>query len=535
MEDTPQDRRVRLISQGFNAWKVQVLFTDRNMGAAEISERLHEVKDELARQFGVPDTQLEYARLLSRKNTRNGLLVEMQIVKQQLPSGAPRFRPAPARAEDGSMFSDMRIEADLFPFDEFEQPLSRLAVEARLAAEGMDIGCVNWQIVLDAIDQMRQTMKPVMALEIGLGTIPSLGSSSRLTYGIPPEQEAFLPTAWMGTRPVSHGDFLLEASPSTGGFRWGRNVYGRELEPRQGMQTRLEAGEGTRLTLRGTRLVSMAEGMLQFDRIGRDKRDRDTYDMVPAKVVGQVLPAIVFQDSQVYRLELDQPAAIYGTVKSGSRIVTNSSLFVDGDVEDDAEIECHGTLRVSGAIRKARLTSRRHICVNGFVSDSALSASLVLHLDQGAVNSSLCALDAVARETRSCSVEAIRQIPISHLTGGGAATAIRINLRKFLENQQASGRTALDELRTSLSQIVDIFGPEITLQVTESTASRLMLKWLRKQKTAGVGNYTHAEVQELKTILEMIPLIREQLTTIGMELRDVTAQMASVAGVNAAP
>jgi hypothetical protein len=269
----------------------------------------------------------------------------------------------------------------------------------------------------------------------------------------------------------------------------------------------------------------MGDGLLLFERAGRDRRDRDTYDMVPAKLTGFVLPIAAFRESQVYHLDLAEPAAIFGTVKAGSRIVSNSALYIEGDVEEDSEIQCLRSLRIAGSVRKSKISSRHHTCITGFVSDSQISSSNVLHLDQGALSSTLSATDAVAREVRQCAVEALRHTSIEHLRGGTTATAIRINLRKFLENQQASGREALDELRTSLSQIVDIFGPDITLQVSESTSSRLMLKWLRKQKAAGLGNYTHAEVQELKTVLEMIPLIRDQLNAIGMELRDVTAQM----------
>ena len=100
-----------------------------------------------------------------------------------------------------------------------------------------------------------------------------------------------------------------------------------------------------------------------------------------------------------------------------------------------------------------------------------------------------------------------------------------MNLRRFLEQQQSAGCEALQELSGSLKQILDIFGPDIAFNVTTGTAQRMLLKWLREQKAADAVAFTHAEVQEFRTILEMIPMIRAQLHAIGMELRDVTARL----------
>jgi hypothetical protein len=524
--DSSSEQRVRLISQGYNAWKVQVLFHDVNLSSSEISDRLQEVKLALANKFGVPDKLLEYTRLISKSLTRNGLLVQMQITKQDLPSGPPRFEAQPVKAEDGTMFSDMRVEAGLYPFDEFDQPVTRLVVEARLAGQGFDLGCIIWEPIAKAIEEMQQTLKPVFGLEIGRGVIPGLGKASRLTYGVRHEQEKFLPTAWMGVRPVFRGDFLVEVSPSVTAHRWGKNVYGRELEPRKGLETRLAAGDGSRLVFRGTQLIADRDGLLVFERIGRDKRDRNAWDMVPARLTGHVFPMKTFSESQVFDLDLAEPAAILATVQPGSRIHSSAPLFIEGDVQAGSHIECSEPLRVSGNVTEATVVSASHVCVCGFVARSNLDSALTLQIDGGVLDADLHATDVVAREIRGGSVEALHQSNFQHVgESGGQATAIRINLRKFLERQQKAGKEALEELRHSLMEIVTIFGPEITLQVTESTAQRLLLRWLRDQKQKGLGNFTHVEVQEFRAVLEMIPLIREQLAAIGMELRDTTAQL----------
>lgn len=527
VSEPPADgARIRLISQGFNSWKVQVLFTDKSIGADAITHQLQEVKRALARQFGVPDRVLEYANLISKQMTRSGMLVQMLIVKPELPAGKPVFRALPVKGESGILFSDMQIEVDLYPYDEFDQFLTLRTVETRLAERSFDKLCVDWDGVAAAIAEMETTLTPKKKLVIGRGQLPGVGNSSRLTYGIPVDQEHILKSAWMGTRPVVKGEFLVEVSPAAGSFRWGKNVFARELEPVAGLQTKLEAGEGTRLILRATRLLAQRDGLLIFSRVGRDRRDRDAYSLAPARLSGGVLPAEILEASQVAELELDKAAIIRGTLPGKAAIRTTAPLYIEGSVSAGCCIEARHNLRIVGNVQEAVIASSHHLSITGDVNKSDVAARLTLQIDGAATNCQLRAGELICALQQNCSVHAMQETQITPRgDSGGAASVIRLNLRKFLENQQLSGQEALDELRVSLARIVDIFGPEISLNVTEGTAQRMLLKWLRKQKTAGIGNYTHAEVREFRTVLEMIPLIRDQLAAIGMELRDVTAQL----------
>lgn len=526
MNPSADDRRIRLISQGYNTWKVQVLFSDRNLSAEEITKRLHEVKCEVANKFGVPDFMLQYVRLLGRQQTRTGLLVQMQITKEDLPAGAPVLRTKPMRLSDGALISDMILEIDLFPYDEFNHPLTRSVLEARIRHAGFNLGCLDWDSLTVAFQSIAETAKPVFGITAGKGTPPGVGRSSRITYGIRPDQEGFLSSAWIGLRPVEEGDFLVEVSLPSGGHQWGKNVYGREIEPKQGIQTRLEAGEGTQLWLRGTQLVARRSGLLIFQRSGRDKRDCDTRGMPLAKLVGHVITAETYYEPQVLHLDLSKPTAIMTDVLPGSRVRSNAPLFIAGNVEEDVEIECTSSLRIGGTVRKAKIHASKHCAVAGFIAESQIDCGLTLQADAGVLNSQLRATDVIGREIRGGSVEALRHTTFEHVEeSGGAATAIRVNLRRFLESQHAAGRLVAEDLQRSIAQIVDIFGSEISSQVTEGTAQRYLLHWLRAQKSHGGGNFTHTEVQEFRTILEMVPAIRAELSSIGVELRDIASQL----------
>ncbi len=526
MPAAPSENRVRLISQGYNTWKVQILFPDAQISAAEISNRLREVKAELAFHFGLSDQLLEYTKLLGKQETREGLLVQILITKQPVPGGAPRFRALPTHGEDGTVVSDMTLEADFFPYDEFEHRLTRQSIEARLRQEGFDLECIDWQVIQTALERAEETLAPVKGVTIGRGVPPHSGQSSRITYGIGSGNEADITSAWMGVRPVTRGEFLLESSAATSGQGFGRNIYGRELEPRRGIQTVLAAGKGTRLVTRGAQLIADRDGLLLFKRAGRDKRDRDAYDMTPAKIIAQVVEAESFREALRFDLDLFEPAMIVADIDADSRIVSETSLFVDGNVGPGAVIECAGTLRVTGNVHGAVIKSGQHACIHGNVSDSDIQAELTLQIQGRVTDSNLRATDVIAGETERGSVEALHRTSIDRIVeAGGAATAIRVNLHRFLEQQQTAGCAALEELTVSLQQILAVFGPEIAFNVTDGTAQRMLLKWLRQQKAAEAVAFTHAEVQEFRAILEMIPLIRSQLQAIGMELRDVTARL----------
>lgn len=531
MHDTSEqapDQKVRLIGQGYNSWKMQVLFTRPDLSAAEVSERLQEAKRDLANRFGIPDHLLAYTRLLGRQQTRNGLLVQLQINKREVPANAPQFRLEPMQAEDGTTFSDMRLIANLNPYDEWDRPMTKELVKARLEAAGIGSGWVDWEIVFKAVEHMRETNQPVEDLEIARGVLPGIGPSSHLTYGVRHDQERFLESAWIGVRPVLRGEFIVETSDSASGHQWGRTACGRELPPRPGLQTRLEAGTGVITALRGRQLVADRDGLLVLRRHGRDRRQKDAFDLVPVKFTAQVLDAKIIAAADAATVEFHSAAIIEGSLPENARIRTQYPLYIEGDVTRGSFLQCGESLRINGSLLEATVMCTHHVCVHGDVRASEISAHLTLHVDGQICDSVVRAADVIAGNVLGGDVEALRRPPLRRSDDGSVATAIRINLRKFLELQQESGREALDDLRRTLSQIESIFGPDIVQRAGEGKEQRLLLKWLREQKQAGVGNYTHTEVQEFRTVLELLPMIREQLASIGLELRDVTSRLGEM-------
>jgi len=147
---------------------------------------------------------------------------------------------------------------------------------------------------------------------------------------------------------------------------------------------------------------------------------------------------------------------------------------------------------------------------------------------------SMCEVGLTAQligEVSDCTIFA-REIIADNIIGGVAEAYanvssnnefVQLNKEKLLAEQRAAGEDALLTLRKQIMRLSEIFGHEMLQQVTPDTVQIHLLRWLRYQKTIGAASYTHPQVQELRTLLELIPTLRAQMASIAGELRDTTS------------
>lgn len=521
MSEESKDTQVRLIAQGPDLWRVRVLFES---GLEEfIPEKLRDIKSDLAEGFGVPDTLLEYVQLLSKRHTEKGILVEMQIRKQPIPSGKLLTRYLPSKAEDGTEFSNMIIEADFFPIDTYGKPITRRTIESYLSAEGIDLTLVDWKLVNAVIKEVTETMQMKSGVVIGQGRLPSSSQDSILNCPVPPDQQHLKQNAWMGLRAVTTGETLVEVTMGIGGSKAGKNVFGREIDPRKPIQTRLEAGNGCAISAVGNRLIAKKSGILVLERQYRDRRAKDSAATLPTKIIASIHEPEVHEGGVEGQLVVHKPSIIRGTLKSGSLVHADSHLIIEGNVEPNTQIDCLGSLRIVGNIRDANISAKEHLSITGKVFDSFISGDLTVQIDGSADNCTIYAREIIASELTGGVAEALSQTLLkpNEETKG----LIQFNYRKFLETQQKEGVVAINELREQMSIVNDLFGHDIIHQINEDNIQLMLLRWLRDQKTHNTMGYSFREVQNYREILSVIPFIRSQLSAVGEELRDVTAQL----------
>ena len=87
------NKRIQVTTLGYERWRVGLLLEGEGATEELATEHLREVKAELTLQTGIPEEHLKYVRLLNREQTPQGLLVEMEIVKQDIRKGLPWSLP----------------------------------------------------------------------------------------------------------------------------------------------------------------------------------------------------------------------------------------------------------------------------------------------------------------------------------------------------------------------------------------------------------------------------------------------------------
>ncbi|MCB9368048.1 MAG: DUF342 domain-containing protein [Calditrichaeota bacterium] len=480
--------------------------------ATLIPEQLRLIKSQLANSFGVPDFRLEYIGLYSKRTTSAGILVEMQIEKQDLPSGAMRVRLRPMTAADGSIISDMQVSVDLFPYDEYEHAISFKSVEDKLKAEGIDSSAVDWQRLRDLIEDCIVQQTPVYEEVVAQGKMPDVGIPSTLYYRWFPQSDPASASAWMGLRVVERGEELTELSIPVSGVHAGKNVLGRELSPRRGITTRLEAGPGVSLSSTGRKLVSRDTGVLVLKRNYHDRRQKDSPRETPTVLVAEIakIRSVLSEKAQNERWE--ESLWVNGNLEDKTTLVVNGDCVVFGDIGDGCEIQVSGSLRVQGEVGESNIAVGMHACIHGKMKGTILQAGLAIQLIE---------------EATDCTIFA-REILADHLIGGTAEAyapvasnndLVRVNREKLLQEQRSAGEDALATLRRQITRLYEIFGSEIVHQVSSDSVQIHLLRWLRQQKSNGIRPYSHPQVQEFRTLLELAPMLRAQIASISSELR----------------
>ena len=146
--------------------------------------------------------------------------------------------------------------------------------------------------------------------------MPDVGIPATLYYRWFPQSDPASASAWMGLRVVERGEELTELSIPVSGVHAGKNVLGRELSPRRGITTRLEAGPGVSLSSTGRKLVSRDTGVLVLKRNYHDRRQKDSPRETPTVLVAEIakIRSVLSEKAQNERWE--------------------ESLWVNGNLED---------------------------------------------------------------------------------------------------------------------------------------------------------------------------------------------------------
>jgi hypothetical protein len=522
------NKRIQIASLGYERWKVSLQLGGKGASEDIASDYLHEVKAELALFTGIPEEHLKYVRLLDRQQTSQGLLVEIEIVKVDVRKGAPVFRIEPLEGPDGASFSEMLLKVDLFPYDEFEKPLTRELFEQRMIMKGIQLDLLDWTTLDKAFETLETTGRELINLKVGQGVFPDVGENAVIEYALPvTEKNRALPSQ-VGIRRVRKGDLLVRRIPPTGGTRTGRNLFGRELAARHGRDVTLEAHAGTRLSPDACRVIADIEGLSRFEKFEQTIRRRGKIERFPARIRVSVEPLGEIEGNQVLDLDYDGHLEIQGSLLPGSHLKATGATIIHGDVEKDCRIFSGDSIHIDGKIHGSIIESYRHLAGNDGAKNSHMTAEKIVYIQGKVEDSTVKGENVHISEVKGSKIQALRKAIIEKVSDSpDSESEIVVNLREFLMNQQGDTAETLQEMTETLKRLVELFSPKVIQAVDSTNIRKTLHQFLREQKGKGIPHYSPQEIISFRRMLELVPAFREILTDLGQELREITEQIAN--------
>jgi cytoskeletal protein CcmA (bactofilin family) len=261
----------------------------------------------------------------------------------------------------------------------------------------------------------------------------------------------------------------------------------------------------------GRSISAREEGILVFSRSFADKRVKDSLTSVPTVLKAEITRLRRVRGAEISGV-VNESLWVIGDLPSKTKLSVYGDLIIHGNVGSECELQVSGDLRIHGRVADAAISVGSHLAVVGNLTGAVLEVDLTVHIVGKATDCAIYAREIVADELAGGLAEAFTK-------SSSDSPSVHFNRAKFLEEQQKAGENALETLRRQISQLLDIFGADVISQLTESNLQIMLLRWLRAQKAKGLPNYSHHEVQEYRSLLEMAPLIRDQMTAIAEELR----------------
>jgi hypothetical protein len=520
--------RIQIVAQRDDHWTAEVRLRPGESVETAIFHYLHQVKAQLARQYNVSVDQLLYKRLLERTRTPQGLVVELEIVRQETRKGNPVFRLEPMTGPDGTLFPDMILKVDLFPYDDYDKPLTRELLEYCLSLKGIQLDLLDWPALNKAIETVKATEKEILDLTGGHGVFPDFGRDAVLEYALPVEEKSQAFSALIGTRRVKKGSILLRYTPPTTGVKVGMNLLGREIAPRKGWDVELFAEEGVKFSPDGSLLTAESEGLARFERLEQTVRRQGKIERVPARIVARVEPLHTIQGNCTLQLDWDGHLEVDGTVCSGSKLNVTGAIIVHGDVEEGCEIFSKYDIHIDGKISGSVVESDGHLAAGATEAGAEVKAAKKVFVPGVVEESSIRAQDVHVGEVRRSKVHASHEFVADKVDESvETESEIVVNMREFLGLRQTESAATLQEMAETMKRLIQLFGPKAIQSVSSTNASQILHQFLRERKEKGLPAYSPREIINLRSALELVPEFRRLLTDLGQELRDLTEQIAA--------
>jgi uncharacterized protein (DUF342 family) len=487
-------------------WKARVLFPSEDISDREMLVHMREVKQAISREYTVPIELLEFREVLNQERKPQGVYVTVSIGRVQVGKGKPLLRLKPMKAPNGEVFSDMAAEVDFYYLDEFDQKISLERLLETFDRWGLVRELLDMPAIEKAVEHVKENRSLVMHLDIASGKFPEAGQDAELEYTFftnPGEAQNL--GDYRSSRKVKEGDLLCQKILPRDGKTSGLGVIGQVFPPQKGLDFKLLPGEGSKLSLDGTRLTAARDGMAVMTRTMRKIYTAKGKKLIPAQIEVSVKELTSVRGSKVLNLSVDNSVEITGNLPQGASVVSGGEIFVEGDVGTGAKVRANQDVLINGQIY-GQVDSGTSILGRKGATNARIQARDTVELKGTAENCDIRAETVKLLESLGSRIIASYKVQVECAKSdeSGQRTTIRVGRKSYYENLLKSNQDEITQLHETLDKIKEYFGQGIIQRAEQEHTQRLFLEQLEAIQAGGQNRLTHEQAQSIKKLLDTI-------------------------------
>ncbi|KPL08003.1 hypothetical protein AMJ86_02280 [bacterium SM23_57] len=509
-KETAKKEIFTIVARGLDNWKVLIqLGFDELLNNRILLAKLFEVKKHLSEEEGIPLALLSYDGIVERRQLDSEMYVTVRMIRLPLEKGEPTICFKEAVAEDGTPYSDMTAEIDIYPLDSLENIITLKKVLATIRQSGIADDMLNPWFIRQTVRQITDSMRSVKNIQIAEGTLPEVGQDAHVEFFFPAQPSEKDATEYYGSRRVKKGDLICRKTPVQVGKNPGKNVKGEVIPPLKGFDVKLKVQKGICLSSDELQAYAEEEGLVVIRWVEVEKNLPHGKKVIPAEVQLKVNPVLKIKGQETVDLITSHAVEVEGNLKIGSRIITDGEVYISGSVEEGTTIKSLDDITVVGDVAGSDLSSDMNVITRGNVADSKIVAKENVIMGGEVRQAKVVGKNVTAKRILGSNVVSQHQLMVDALDDdeNEVFSSITVGAREFLHSRYNENREFLEHAKANLERIIEIVGDEYSDSVTHSNIQQQWVRFCSEARKAK-RKYSRQQLTDLRTLFQNIPALR---------------------------
>lgn len=518
---------INILSQAFDSWVVEFRIPIGDLlDQKQLLLHLRSVKQEIASTQTTLEESLMFDCILRKTMVDECVDVVVRIKKRAIVKGAPTITLKEETSVAGVQYSNMTAHIDIFFYDEFEQQITHERLRRAIRSAGIVPELLDDDILNQKFLEVCDTQMPCRAIPVARGVLPETGNDAEVIFYFQAVSSSDNIEEMVSSRRVKKGDLLCRKVPPTLGATEGVNVLGQRLPPRSGLDIAIEAGTNVVLSLDGLDVVADAEGLVVVTRETRRIKFLGGLKEVPVTVKVKVDPVLKIVGNEIVDLSTPHAVEIVGNLCVGSKILSDSEVYVSGNVEEGASISAGDDVFVTGEVTKAIVTSQGNINTGSSVVESNIHAHGDVTIQGNAIGSSISGDAVNVGEVSGSKIIARQSVTLRQINAdeNSILSTICVGMQEFFVQRLRENQTFLESAHTNLERIRAVVGDEVFEKVTATNIQTMLMKVLSRLRM-DANPLKRKQVDIYRQLVETIPPTRALVVQKEQECREIALRL----------